>query len=165
MTLTHLSTSSATFLLRRAVRDDVVPLVALIAQDQLRAGGETLDPDGQAPYLAAFELIDSDPANLLIVVEDQAGTVVGTMQLTFIPGLARHGALRMQIEAVRVAESLRGNGLGAGMMRWAIAEAERRGARLIQLTSDNSRTDAHRFYEKLGFVKSHSGFKLAVAGQ
>ncbi|MEC5178994.1 GNAT family N-acetyltransferase [Arthrobacter sp. CG_A4] len=84
------------------------------------------------------------------------------MQLTFIPGLARAGATRLQIEAVRVHSGLRGNGLGGAMMTWAFAEGRRRGARLIQLTSDQSRPAAHRFYERMGFEASHLGFKLTL---
>ncbi len=106
--------------------------------------------------------MDADPAHLLCVVDSPEGAVVATMQLTFLPGLARRGATRMQIEAVRVDESLRGNGLGSAMIRWAVAEAGLRGASLVQLTSDNTRSDAHRFYERLGFVQSHAGFKLAL---
>jgi ribosomal protein S18 acetylase RimI-like enzyme len=95
-------------------------------------------------------------------VASTAGEIVGTMQLSFLPGLARRGALRAQIEAVRVAESTRGSGLGAAMMRWAIEESRRRGCALVQLTSDKSRADAHRFYERLGFVASHEGMKLKL---
>ena len=86
--------------------------------------------------------------------------VVGTCQLSFLPGLARRGAFRAQIEAVRVRADHRGRGLGEGMIAWAIAEAGRRGCALVQLTTDKARTDAHRFYERLGFVPSHVGFKL-----
>ena len=88
------------------------------------------------------------------------GRIAGTMQLSFLPGLARRGALRAQIEAVRVAGSQRGSGLGGAMLRWAIGEARRRGCALVQLTTDKSRADAHRFYERLGFVASHEGMKL-----
>ena len=84
------------------------------------------------------------------------------MQLSLLPGLARRGALRLQIEAVRVAEHLRGGGVGEEMARWAIAEAERLGCALVQLTSDRSRADAHRFYERLGFEPSHVGYKLLL---
>jgi GNAT superfamily N-acetyltransferase len=84
------------------------------------------------------------------------------MQVSFLPGLARRGSLRAQIEAVRVAGSTRGSGLGAAMMTWAIDEARRRGCALVQLTSDKSRADAHRFYQRLGFVPSHEGMKLAL---
>ncbi len=93
---------------------------------------------------------------------EQDGQIVGTMQLSFLPGLARRGALRAQIEAVRVAQSQRGSGLGAAMMGWAIEEARRRGCALVQLTTDKSRTDAHRFYARLGFVATHEGMKLAL---
>ncbi len=88
--------------------------------------------------------------------------VVGTMQLSFIPGLARRGALRVQIEAVRVGEHYRSQGLGGPMFGWAIAEAQRRGCALVQLTTDKARTDAHRFYERLGFIASHEGLKLEL---
>jgi GNAT superfamily N-acetyltransferase len=114
-----------------------------------------------AAYTTAFLAIDADPAHLLVVAES-SGEIVGTMQLSFMPGLARRGELRAQIEAVRVAESFRGSGLGAAMMGWAIGEARRRGCGLVQLTSDKSRTDAHRFYQRLGFVASHEGMKLAL---
>ncbi len=88
--------------------------------------------------------------------------MVATMQLSFIPGLARHGALRARIEAVRVSPAYRGRGLGAAMLSWAIDEARRRGCALVQLTAGKSRTAAHRFYERLGFVASHEGMKLAL---
>jgi len=88
--------------------------------------------------------------------------VVGTLQLSFIPGLARRGALRAQIEAVRVAASLRGRGLGAWLLGWAITEANNRDCGLVQLTSDRRRTDAHRLYGRLGFAASHDGFKLRL---
>jgi len=95
-------------------------------------------------------------------VAERDGQIVGTLQLSFLPGLARRGALRAQIEAVRVAQGERGSGLGAAMMGWAIEEARRRGCALVQLTTDKSRADAHRFYARLGFVASHEGMKLAL---
>jgi len=148
--------------LREAQRADVPALVALIAADQLGATRDGVrDEADLAAYEQAFEAIDADPAHILIVAES-SGVVVGTMQLSFLPGLARRGALRAQIEAVRVAESERGSGLGAAMMRWAIEESRRRGCALVQLTSDKSRADAHRFYERLGFVASHEGMKLKL---
>lgn len=145
--------------LRRAVADDVAPIVRLIADDQLGARRE--DPGDLTAYLPAFAAIDADPAQLLAVLDD-AGTVVGTMQLTFIPGLSRMGALRCQVEAVRVAASHRGQRLGEQMIRWAVDESVRRGCALVQLTTDKSRADAHRFYERLGFTASHEGFKMAL---
>ena len=112
-------------------------------------------------YRRAFEAIDSDPAHILVVA--QAGEdVAATMQLSFFPGLARRGALRAQIEAVHVHHAYRGRGLGGAMFAWAIGEAKRRGCALVQLTSDKSRPDAHRFYHRLGFIASHEGLKLAL---
>jgi GNAT superfamily N-acetyltransferase len=148
--------------LRPARRDDVPALVALIAADQLGATRDGVRDDADlAAYLAAFDAIDADPAHVLAVAE-AAGQIVGTLQLSFLPGLARRGALRAQIEAVRVAAGSRGSGLGAAMMAWAIDEARRRGCVLVQLTTDKSRSDAHRFYQRLGFVASHEGMKLAL---
>ncbi len=88
--------------------------------------------------------------------------MVGTLQLSFIPGLSRRGALRAQIEAVRVRADQRRSGLGTAMVGWAVDEARRRGCGLVQLTTDRSRQDAHRFYERLGFIASHAGLKLAL---
>ena len=146
-------------MLRRARRKDVPDIVALIADDQLGATRE--DHGDPAAYLGAFEAIDADPAQTLVVAE-RDDVVVGTLQLSIIPGLARRGALRGQVEAVRVARSQRGHGLGEAMVRWAVGESRRRGCALVQLTTDKSRTDAHRFYERLGFTASHEGFKLAL---
>ena len=144
-------------IIREARREDVAAIVGMLADDQI---GSTRDSaDDLTPYLEAFEQIDADPAHLLIVADD-AGEAVGTLQLSIIPGLARKGALRGQIEAVRVRASHRGSGLGARLMRWAIDESRRRGCALVQLTSDVKREDAHRFYERLGFEATHTGFKL-----
>lgn len=149
-------------LLREAVRDDVRAIVDLLADDQLGAARDgATDDDGLRPYLDAFEAIDTDPAHLLLVAVDD-GQVVATMQLSFLPGLARRGALRAQIEAVRVGRGHRGGGLGAAMLTWAVDESRRRGCALVQLTTDKARTDAHRFYERFGFVASHEGLKLAL---
>jgi GNAT superfamily N-acetyltransferase len=157
--LGRIEVNAGSFLVRRATSEDVGAIVELIAADQLgreRDGGEL------APYLAAFARIDSDPAQLLVVVTDDADEVLGTLQLTTIPGLARGGALRAQIEAVRVTERLRGQGVGGAMLQWAIEEAGRRGCALVQLTSDKRRPEAHRLYGRLGFVDSHEGFKLQL---
>lgn len=163
MNLASFALADQIFRLRRAVEADVAGIVELMAADQLRSSVDSAAPERRAPYLAAFRAIDADPAHLLCVVEDSVGAVVGTMQLTFLPGLARGGATRAQIEAVRVSQDLRGHGLGSAMITWAVAEASQRGATLVQLTSDTSRNDAHRFYERLGFVKSHAGFKLHLS--
>jgi GNAT superfamily N-acetyltransferase len=145
--------------LRQAVPDDLPEVVALLAADQLGAGRENLDEP--TPYRAAFDAITADPAHLLVVAVD-GGRVIGTMQLSFLPGLARRGAWRAQIEAVRVHEAVRNRGVGARMIGWAIDTARRRGCALVQLTTDKRRADAHRFYERLGFVASHEGMKLAL---
>jgi len=145
------------YTIRRARREDIGAIVRMLADDQLGAARD--DPGDLEPYLRAFEEIDADPNQLLVVVASD-NEPVGTLQLTFIPGLARRGALRGQIEAVRIHADHRGSGLGADLVRWAIEESRRRGCALVQLTSDISRADAHRFYERIGFVASHTGFKL-----
>ncbi|MFJ7218405.1 GNAT family N-acetyltransferase [Amycolatopsis sp. NPDC098790] len=145
--------------IRRARRDDIGAIVRMLADDQLGATRD--DPDDLEPYQRAFADIDADPNQFLAVVTFNDETV-GTLQLTIIPGLARRGALRGQIEAVRIHTDHRGSGLGANLVRWAIDESRRRGCALVQLTSDVARTDAHRFYERLGFVASHTGFKLKL---
>jgi GNAT superfamily N-acetyltransferase len=145
--------------IRRAGRDDVAAIVALLADDRLGARRETLD-DLQ-PYFEAFERVEADPNQLLAVMDD-GGEIVGTLQLTFVPGLSHRGATRAIVEAVRVHSGRRGDGLGGTLIKWAVEEARRRGCALVQLTSDLSRTDAHRFYERLGFQRTHAGFKLPL---
>jgi GNAT superfamily N-acetyltransferase len=160
--LASLTLSLSVVQVRRAVLSDLAEIVALLADDPLGSardgvgGGEDL-----APYRQAFALIDADPSQLLVVaVADSA--VVGTLQLTFIPGLSRRGTSRAQVEAVRVHSSHRSNGLGAAILGWAVDEARRRGCGLVQMTTDKTRLDAHRFYDRLGFVASHEGFKLQL---
>lgn len=158
----HLPLLNSTVVLREARRDDVPAIVALLVDDQLGASRDWARTDADLqPYLHAFDLLEADSAHLLLVAVD-SGQVVATMQLSFIPGLARRGALRAQIEAVRVRQDYRSRGLGAAMFGWAIDESRRRGCALVQLTTDKSRSDAHRFYERLGFVASHEGLKLAL---
>lgn len=145
--------------IRRATASDVAAIVAMIADDQLGATRESLDD--LTPYLAAFEQIDAD-SNQLLVVADRNDEVIGTLQLTIIPGLSRRGSTRGLIEAVRVAAPARGSGLGTTLVRWAVEESRTRGCALVQLTSDKSRTEAHRFYTNLGFANTHEGFKLKL---
>jgi GNAT superfamily N-acetyltransferase len=148
--------------LRRAEEDDLEEIVALIADDEIaRSRGDSLGAEDRAAYRTAFRAIDQDPAQLLVVAIDTE-SVVGTLQLTFIPGLSRRGALRMQIEAVRVGAAHRGTGLGSAMITWSLEEGRRRGASLAQLTSDKARPEAHRFYQRLGFVPSHVGYKIQL---
>lgn len=144
---------------REATLEDVPAIVAMLADDELGAGRET--PGDLGPYERAYRDIAADP-NQVLVVADDGGTVVGTLQLTVIPGLARTAARRGQVEAVRVASTGRSAGVGNVLMRWAIDEARARGCRLVQLTSDATRTRAHGFYERLGFVPTHLGFKLEL---
>jgi GNAT superfamily N-acetyltransferase len=147
---------------RRAEARDVPAIVDLLAADQLGAARDGVRTEADhAAYQRAFQAIDGDPAHLLVVAED-GGEIVATFQLSFLPGLARRGALRAQIEAVRVRDDYRGRRLGEALMTWAIAEARRRGCALVQLTSDKSRQAAHRFYARLGFVASHEGMKLRL---
>ncbi|MCP2048554.1 UNVERIFIED_ORG: GNAT superfamily N-acetyltransferase [Paenarthrobacter nicotinovorans] len=148
-----------TFSLRRARKGDLPRILALLADDQLGAVRESVDD--LAPYELAFDAIDADPAHLLVVGELD-GEVVATFQLSYLPGLSRKGSWRSQIEAVRVSGELRGQGVGALMIQWAVDQARERGCSLVQLTTDKSRVAAHRFYERLGFVASHEGMKLKL---
>jgi GNAT superfamily N-acetyltransferase len=144
---------------RTARREDVPVIVAMINEDPITAARPS---SGEPDYYAAFEAVDADPRNELIVVESD-GDVVGTMQITYIPGLSRRGGERALVEAVRVAVPHRNRGIGREMMRWAVERARERGCALVQLTSDKARTEAHRFYGSLGFTASHEGFKLLLA--
>ena len=144
--------------LRRARAGDLPALVRLMADDGISAGRESTD---LAPYTRAFARIDAEPAQLL-VVGDVDGEPVCTLQLTVIPGLARGGALRGQVEAVRVRSDLRSRGIGAELLRWAAGELRSRGCAVAQLTTDKRRHDAHRFYARLGWANSHEGFKLEL---
>ena len=148
---------------RLAARRDVPAVLELLADDEIarERGFGVVAEEVDAATWAAFEAIDADPRNELIVADD-GGAVVGTCQLTFIPGLSRGGAERMTIEAVRVGADLRGQGLGRQMMEWALRRARERGCRMAQLTTDKRRTGAHRFYASLGFVASHEGMKLTL---
>jgi GNAT superfamily N-acetyltransferase len=150
-------------LFRRATRDDLPAIVALLADDALGSQRESTRLPLDARYLAAFSEIEAD-ANQQLVVAVSDNTVIGTLQLSFIPGIARLGAWRGQIEAVRIAASHRGDGLGERLLEWAIATCRARGCDLVQLTTDKQRHDAHRFYERLGFVASHEGYKRSLRG-
>lgn len=151
--------SDVTF--RSAHKDDVASIVAMLADDPLGAQRELLSDPVAPMYLEAFEAIDGDPNNHLIVA-DMAGEVVGCVQLTFIPGLSHQGAVRAQIEGVRVAGSQRGQGLGQKLITHAIDLSRTQGCDMVQLTSDASRTDAQKFYRRLGFTPSHVGMKLSL---
>ncbi|WDV52965.1 GNAT family N-acetyltransferase [Streptomyces coeruleorubidus] len=145
--------------IRPATADHVPAIVGMLADDPLGAQRES--PDDLTPYLTALERLSADP-NQHLVVAVREGRVVGTLQLSIIPGLSRRGATRSIIEGVRVHADERGSGLGTQLIEWAIDESRRQGCQLVQLTSDTTRTDAHRFYERLGFTASHTGFKLPL---
>lgn len=147
-------------IVRLATAADLPAIVRLMADDALGTGREELADPLPSRYTAAFAAIDADPRNELIVVTEPDGAIVATLQLTFIPGISHQGSERALVEAVRVATHLRGQGLGHRLMEWVANRARQHGCRLVQLTSNKTRTDAHRFYESLGFVRSHDGFKL-----
>ncbi|MFC5290861.1 GNAT family N-acetyltransferase [Actinokineospora guangxiensis] len=145
-------------LIRAALPADVAAIVALLADDPL---GATRERPGDPRYAAAYAEIAADP-NQVLAVAEAGGEVVGTLQLTFTPGLSRLGALRATVEGVRVRADQRGSGLGQELVEWAIERSRARGAALVQLTTDSTRADAHRFYERLGFTASHVGMKLPL---
>uniref|UniRef100_A0AAU2JLU4 GNAT family N-acetyltransferase n=1 Tax=Streptomyces sp. NBC_00049 TaxID=2903617 RepID=A0AAU2JLU4_9ACTN len=156
---------------RTATRADLPAVLALLADED-----RVVDPAalvvGEA-HERAFAAIESDARNEVLVLTDGAddgaggagrgGVVLGCLQLTYIPGLGRQGRERALVEAVRIRADRRGEGLGAEVMRLAVERARARGCGLIQLTSDKRRAQAHRFYERLGFARSHEGFKLSLA--
>jgi len=148
---------------RRAARSDLARLVELLADDDLGRGRETPGADDPA-YTRAFAAIESDP-NQCLLVGELSGRVVAMLQLTFIPGLSRRGAWRANIESVRVTHELRGRSVGGWLIDEALTLARERGCKVAQLTSDKRRSEAHRFYGRLGFTASHEGFKLALENE
>jgi GNAT superfamily N-acetyltransferase len=161
---TTLSASESDVVLRRATDADLGAIIALLADDPISAArGDTADAADTDAYRAALAEILADPSNDLLVVVDGGDVVRATMQLTGIPGMARGGSTRLMVEAVRVQSARRSAGIGSAMMRWVVdVAAPDAGASLVQLTSDEARVDAHRFYERLGFVGSHRGFKYRI---
>ena len=151
--------TAAALTIRRAMRADVPAIVRLLADDALGSRREQAEQPLPSAYYAAFEAIDGDPRNELIVIEREA-EVIGTLQLTFLPCLTHRGGTRAQIEAVRVDRRYRDLGIGRQLFAWAIERARETGCRMVQLTTNTSRDDARRFYERLGFVPSHVGMKL-----
>ena len=149
--------------IRRARREDVAAIVDIFLRDE-HGHGDAKGPLDLAPYLEAFERVDASADHTLYVAELD-GEVVGTFQTSLIPGLVARGRTRMKFESVHVRADLRSRGIGEAMMRFAIEEARRRGAGLIELSSNKQRAAAHRFYERLGFAKSHEGFKMLLDGR
>jgi GNAT superfamily N-acetyltransferase len=146
---------------RLAKREDLPAIVRMLSEDELGSQRERYEEPLSEVYYRAFEQIERDPNHELIVAECN-GEVVGTLHLMFLPSLSYQGGLRAQVESVRVDGSQRGRGLGSEMMNWTIAHARRRGAHIVQLTTHQSRVEAHRFYERLGFQGTHLGMKLSL---
>ncbi|MET8749832.1 GNAT family N-acetyltransferase [Streptomyces sp. NPDC004667] len=145
--------------IRPASEEDLPSIVAMLADDPLGATRES--PEDLTPYVAALKRLADDP-NQHVVVAVRGERVVGTLQLTIVPGLSRKGSTRAIIEGVRVHADERGSGLGTRFIEWAVERSRQENCQLVQLTSDVTRTDAHRFYERLGFTASHVGFKLQL---
>lgn len=145
--------------LRIATQNDLSAIVRMLADDFLGEQRERFDDPLPESYINAFSEIDADPNNELIVAELD-GELIGTLQLTYTPSISFQGGKRCTVESVRVDEKHRGQGIGREMMLWAIERAKAKGCISMQLTTNNDRTDAHRFYESLGFSRSHTGMKL-----
>src|SRR5262245_55669486 len=156
-----MSTEEASVMVRSATREDVPAVVRLLADDVLGARRERLEDPVAPVYLTAFDEMTAQPGNELLVAE-RDGEVVGCLQLTIIPGLSRAGMRRAQLESVRVSSRHRGVHIGERLVREAIERARAGGCGLVQLTSDVTRTDARRFYERLGFEATHIGMKLSL---
>jgi len=146
---------------RQAVREDIAPIVQMLADDPLGAQRENAADPLPPAYYEAFTVIEADPHNELVVA-DLHGEIIGVLQLTFVPGLSYQGSWRMLVEGVRVAAAYRGQGVGGAMLVWAIERARQRGCHMVQLTTNKQRLDAKRFYERLGFEASHVGMKLVL---
>jgi GNAT superfamily N-acetyltransferase len=156
-----MSLDLASLEIRPVRRADLPALVALYSDDILGSAREAATESSLEPYEAGLARVLAD-ASTCVYVAHSDGNLIGTFQLTITPGISRQGVVRATIESVRTRSDLRGQGAGAAMMRFAIEKARRKGADLVQLTSDNRRDDAHRFYLRLGFTPSHNGFKLLL---
>jgi len=146
--------------IRRAGRDDVGVIVAMLADDPLGSGRERLEDPLPASYFRAFEVLEHASHIQLVVAEDEDGAVIGCLQLCILPGLSSQGASRGLIEDVRVATHCRSRGVGEKIVQWAVAEARAKGCALVELLTHNTRVDAQRFYARLGFQPSHVGMTL-----
>lgn len=149
--------------IRKALKEDVSIIVQMIANDKLGKLREDYQEPLPAKYYSAFNNIDKDPNQELVVIENESREVIGTLQLSFIQYLTYQGGIRAQIEAVRVHEDYRGKGIGKILFQWAIEQSKQKGAHVVQLTTDKKRPDALEFYKSLGFVASHEGMKLHLA--
>lgn len=147
---------------RKALINDVPLIVEMLADDELGKQRESFQNPLPSAYYDAFANIDNDPNQELIVIENDLGEVIGTLQLSFIQYLTYQGGIRAQIEAVRIRSDQRGQGIGEALFKWVINRATQKGAHLLQLTTDKQRPDAIRFYENLGFKASHEGMKMVL---
>jgi len=145
---------------RKAKKEDLIEIVRMLADDELGKTREDFQDPLPEVYYKAFEKIKDDPNQELIVVEQGADEIIGTMQLTFLQDLSHQGGLRSQIEAVRINKNKRGKGIGKKMFQWAIQRAKDRGAYLMQLTTNKQRPEAIEFYKSLDFTPSHVGMKM-----
>ena len=146
--------------IRRARRGDVASIVAMLADDALGGPRERVEDPLPQSYLAAFERVDGDPNIQLVVAEDGEGAVVGCLQLCILPGLSSQGASRGLIEDVRVAKHCRSRGIGEQLVQWAVGESRAKGCKVVELLTHHTRVDAQRFYERLGFARSHVGMTV-----
>jgi len=152
-------TTTTSISIRRAARDDVAAIVAMLADDRLGSERERLENPLPASYIKAFEVLDRDP-NIQLVVAEEGGRVVGCLQLCVLPGLSSQGASRGLIEDVRVASDSRSRGIGEQLVGWAVAQSRAKGCKLVELLTHHTRVDAQRFYERFGFQRSHVGMTI-----
>jgi len=146
--------------IRRARRDDLGSIIAMLADDPLGGLRERIEEPLPQAYFDAFERVQRDPNLQLVVAEDGEGTVIGCLQLCILPGVSSQGASRGLLEDVRVASHCRSRGIGEQLVQWAVAEARTRGCKLVELLTHHTRVDAQRFYERLGFARSHVGMTI-----
>jgi ribosomal protein S18 acetylase RimI-like enzyme len=159
----HLESTMAAMLkvtIRRVRREDIAVIVGMLADDPLGGARERIEDPLPSSYFKAFEAVERDPNIQLVVAEDGEGAVVGCLQLCILPGLSSQGASRGLIEDVRVARHCRSRGIGEQLVQWAVAEARGGGCKLVELLTHQTRVDAQRFYERLGFARSHVGMTV-----
>jgi ribosomal protein S18 acetylase RimI-like enzyme len=152
-------TTTSAITIRPARKEDVAAIIAMLADDHLGRARERLEDPLPAPYYDAFERLSRDP-NITLVVAEEGGHVVGCLQLCILPGLSSQGASRGLIEDVRVASDRRSRGIGEQLVQWALDEARAKGIKLVELLTHHTRIDAQRFYERLGFARSHVGMTI-----
>ncbi|WP_229197952.1 GNAT family N-acetyltransferase [Bradyrhizobium acaciae] len=153
-------TETSSIVIRHARREDVAAIVGMLADDPLGSARERIEDPLPQSYYDAFGRVERDPNLQLVVAVDPEGTVVGCLQLAVLPGISSQGGSRGLLEDVRVAKHCRSRGIGERLVQWAVAEAQARGCMLVELLTHHTRIDAQRFYERLGFARSHVGMTL-----